>query len=293
MNESGKDTPACYCKISEKGSGNPERPGTGLDGPGRPRASSMGMSLRERFASVPGPGGELRTVVERTVPLSPGGISPEGLAWISKSLRAGDVVEVHDGVRGALQEAGATHFAKESGTAQGVTTGHDAPRLTSGAMESPADLPRPDSHGISDCGKPGIARQGGECLQALSGLRERMERHERVDGPAFREIILEIISEVAVLHGRNAGDVLPNIEIEHNHPSARTAFLCGLMIAELVSGCLRHSEAGLPKLHVHIAFRHTGAGKVMFAISRGYGRPPDRARPAFRMIFSEDGPGAR
>jgi len=146
-------------------------------------------------------------------------------------------------------------------------------------MESPSGLARHDSHGFSGHEIAGTELQDGVSLESLARLQDRMEGRARADGAAFRQCILDIISEVANLHGRRAEDVLPMIDMEHNLPSARTAYLCGLMIAELVSGCLRHADAGLPGLCVNITFRHTGAGKSLLSVAARCGRPQDRADP--------------
>jgi hypothetical protein len=305
------------------GAPNPlETPAPDTNGPGHVRTRSIGNSLRERFASLHGPEWELRSIAPRAGGVSPLGTPAEGRAWITESLHSGDVVEMQDGVRQARLDAGVLHPASEAGTVPGITTGGKPPGPADGAMESPAMIPPTSCPGTSGGRESGSVPLDGACLPALARLREKLDGDERPDGTMFKECILDIITEVARLHGRRADDILPTIEIEHNLPSARTAFLCGIMIAELVSGCLIRSYAGTPGLRINVTFRHTGAGKILLSVGARCCATQARADPVcigpadletvipivsrlqdgperderggrvFRIIFCEGGPNA-
>ncbi len=289
MDGNGRETPESFVSNPERTARNPRGTGNRPDGPGLRPARSMGRSLRERFARAPGnPGAPM---AERAPREAGGPVSPGCPAWMTESVRSWDVVEIHESVRGALVEPGAGSHPVEAGTAGGVAGGDDHPRPAGGFME-----PHPGLHGHPDRGAPDgdapdVLPDGDGGLQALSRLREGIARPEGLAGAAFRQSILEIISEVARLHGRAADEVLARIDIEHNLPSPRTAFLCGLIIAETVSGCLGHLGRTPPVLRVNVTFRHTGAGKLLLSVRVGSDGRPRRAWPAGAGPSGPESPG--
>jgi hypothetical protein len=136
----------------------------------------------------------------------------------------------------------------------------------------------------------------------------------------FRERLLNAVFEAARLRGWPASRIRAAIEVEHNLPSGGTAFLCELAVSETVSDCLGRPGPDGSILFVDIAFRHTGAGKLLLCVHAGRGASPAAAwraheggessghggfgggrrrredgcgrtaEPALRMIFNEPEP---